>query len=172
MRTLASPICFLTGAISRSNSSPSESSTAAIAAGRGARVVTTRHKGFAGGARNLGWSEATGDTVVFLDADAVPARNWGAALRRALAEHPGAIIGAGCVIGDHVDVGADCELVARVTLVTRVRLGKRVLVHPGAVLGADGFGIGSALYKPGLSAADLRPRARAFAACLAAPQTG
>ena len=27
------------------------------------------------------------------------------------------------------------------TLVTRVRLGKRVLVHPGAVLGADGFGI-------------------------------
>ncbi|MFN3672249.1 MAG: 2-dehydro-3-deoxy-6-phosphogalactonate aldolase [Bosea sp. (in: a-proteobacteria)] len=38
--------------------------------------------------------------------------------------------------------------------------------------GAAGFGLGSALYKPGLSAADLRPRARAFAACLAAPQTG
>jgi UDP-3-O-[3-hydroxymyristoyl] glucosamine N-acyltransferase len=32
-------------------------------------------------------------------------------------------------------------LVARVTLVTRVRLGERVLVHPGAVLGADGFGL-------------------------------
>jgi UDP-3-O-[3-hydroxymyristoyl] glucosamine N-acyltransferase len=32
-------------------------------------------------------------------------------------------------------------LVARVTLVVRVRLGKRVRIHPGAVLGADGFGL-------------------------------
>ena len=53
----------------------------------------------------------------------------------------GAIIGPGCMIGDDCEVGEACELVARVTLVTRVRLGKRVLVHPGAVLGADGFGI-------------------------------
>ena len=53
----------------------------------------------------------------------------------------GAIIGPGCVVGDDCEVGEACELVARVTLVARVRLGKRVLVHPGAVLGADGFGI-------------------------------
>ena len=53
----------------------------------------------------------------------------------------GAIVGPGCVIGDDCEVGDACELVARITLVTRVRLGKRVLVHPGAVLGADGFGI-------------------------------
>jgi UDP-3-O-[3-hydroxymyristoyl] glucosamine N-acyltransferase len=53
----------------------------------------------------------------------------------------GAIVGPGCVVGDDCEVGDGCELVARVTLVTRVRLGKRVLVHPGAVLGADGFGI-------------------------------
>jgi UDP-3-O-[3-hydroxymyristoyl] glucosamine N-acyltransferase len=53
----------------------------------------------------------------------------------------GAIIGPGCAVGDDCDVGEACELIARVTLVTRVRLGKRVLVHPGAVLGADGFGI-------------------------------
>lgn len=53
----------------------------------------------------------------------------------------GAIIGPGCVIGEDCDIGEGCELVARVTLVTRVRLGKRVLIHPGAVLGADGFGI-------------------------------
>jgi UDP-3-O-[3-hydroxymyristoyl] glucosamine N-acyltransferase len=32
-------------------------------------------------------------------------------------------------------------LVARVTLVCRVHLGERVLVHPGAVIGADGFGL-------------------------------
>ena len=53
----------------------------------------------------------------------------------------GALIGPGCMIGDDCDVGADCTLVARVSLVTRVRLGARVLVHPGAVIGADGFGI-------------------------------
>ncbi|MCC7249377.1 MAG: UDP-3-O-(3-hydroxymyristoyl)glucosamine N-acyltransferase [Lysobacter sp.] len=53
----------------------------------------------------------------------------------------GAAIGPGCVIGEDCVVGEDSELVARVTLVRRVRLGKRVLIHPGAVLGADGFGI-------------------------------
>ncbi|MFD0737754.1 UDP-3-O-(3-hydroxymyristoyl)glucosamine N-acyltransferase [Lysobacter koreensis] len=53
----------------------------------------------------------------------------------------GARIGPGCVIGDDCVVGAGCELVAGVTLVARVRLGQRVLVHPGAVLGADGFGL-------------------------------
>ncbi len=53
----------------------------------------------------------------------------------------GSIIGAGCVIGDDCLVGEGCELIARVTLVTRVRLGDRVLIHPGAVIGADGFGL-------------------------------
>lgn len=53
----------------------------------------------------------------------------------------GAIVGPGCVIGEDCVVGENCELVARVTLVRRVRLGSRVLVHPGAVLGADGFGL-------------------------------
>ena len=53
----------------------------------------------------------------------------------------GAIIGPGCVIGEDCVVGAGSRLVARVTLVRRVRLGERVLVHPGAVLGADGFGL-------------------------------
>jgi UDP-3-O-[3-hydroxymyristoyl] glucosamine N-acyltransferase len=52
-----------------------------------------------------------------------------------------AVIGPGCVIGDDCEIGEGCELLARVTLVTRVRLGRRVLIHPGAVLGADGFGI-------------------------------
>ena len=53
----------------------------------------------------------------------------------------GAIVGPGCVIGEDCSVGAGSRLVARVTLVRRVRLGERVLVHPGAVLGADGFGL-------------------------------
>ncbi len=54
---------------------------------------------------------------------------------------PGATIGAGCVIGEDCSVGPGCVLVARVTLVTRVHLGAHVRIHPGAVLGADGFGL-------------------------------
>jgi len=53
----------------------------------------------------------------------------------------GCIIGAGSIIGEDCVVGDGCELIARVTLVTRVRLGRRVRIHPGAVLGADGFGL-------------------------------
>jgi len=51
------------------------------------------------------------------------------------------IIGAGSIIGEDCSLDTGCELIARVTLVTRVRLGKRVRIHPGAVLGADGFGL-------------------------------
>ena len=54
---------------------------------------------------------------------------------------PGAVVGPGCVIGDDCVVGEGSELIARVTLVTRVRLGRRVRIHPGAVLGAAGFGL-------------------------------
>lgn len=53
----------------------------------------------------------------------------------------GAVIGPGCVIGGDCEIGEGCVLVARVVLVRRVRLGKRVIVHPGAVIGADGFGL-------------------------------
>ncbi len=53
----------------------------------------------------------------------------------------GATVGPGCVIGEDCVVGEGSRLVARVTLVVRVRLGRRVTLHPGAVLGADGFGL-------------------------------
>ncbi len=53
----------------------------------------------------------------------------------------GAVVGPGCVIGEDCVIGAGSELSARVTLVRRVRLGQRVLIHPGAVIGADGFGL-------------------------------
>ena len=49
-------------------------------------------------------------------------------------------IGPGSVIFDDVTVGEDCHLVARVTVYSQTRLGDRVLVHAGAVLGSDGFG--------------------------------
>ncbi|HET6603897.1 MAG TPA: UDP-3-O-(3-hydroxymyristoyl)glucosamine N-acyltransferase [Xanthomonadaceae bacterium] len=53
----------------------------------------------------------------------------------------GALLGPGCVIGEDCTIGAGSRLVARVTLVRQVHLGLRCLVHPGAVLGADGFGL-------------------------------
>ena len=44
------------------------------------------------------------------------------------------VIGAGCWIGEH------CRLHPRVTLYNGVRIGNRVEIHAGAVIGADGFG--------------------------------
>jgi UDP-3-O-[3-hydroxymyristoyl] glucosamine N-acyltransferase len=53
---------------------------------------------------------------------------------------PRCLIGPGCLIGAGVRLGADVRLAARVTLLPGVQLAERVLIHPGAVLGADGFG--------------------------------
>ena len=52
-----------------------------------------------------------------------------------------ASIGPGCVIQERVSIGADCRLDANVTLCHDVELGERVTIYPGAVIGADGFGI-------------------------------
>ena len=49
-------------------------------------------------------------------------------------------IGAGTVIGDGVEIGEDCKIHPRVTIYPGARLGNRVIVHAGAVLGSDGFG--------------------------------
>lgn len=52
----------------------------------------------------------------------------------------GAHVGAGSYVGEGCVVGKDSYLFPRVTLYRDVKLGERVMVHPGAVLGADGFG--------------------------------
>ncbi len=49
-------------------------------------------------------------------------------------------IGSGCAIGAGVIVGPDCEIYPNVTIYPGTRLGSRVIVHAGAVLGSDGFG--------------------------------
>lgn len=49
-------------------------------------------------------------------------------------------IGAGAVIGAEVRIGAECEIYPNVTIYAKVRIGDRVMVHAGAVLGSDGFG--------------------------------
>jgi UDP-3-O-[3-hydroxymyristoyl] glucosamine N-acyltransferase len=52
----------------------------------------------------------------------------------------GAMIGAHCVIGADVVVAAQVRLVARVTLCDGVSVGARSILHPGCVVGSDGFG--------------------------------
>jgi UDP-3-O-[3-hydroxymyristoyl] glucosamine N-acyltransferase len=50
------------------------------------------------------------------------------------------LIGAGCYIGEGAVIGDDCELYPRVVIYSGTTLGRRVLVHAGAVLGCEGFG--------------------------------
>jgi UDP-3-O-[3-hydroxymyristoyl] glucosamine N-acyltransferase len=53
----------------------------------------------------------------------------------------GCSIGPGCVIGENVSIGKNTRLVASVTLCHDVKIGGNVILHPGVVIGADGFGI-------------------------------
>ncbi len=58
----------------------------------------------------------------------------GARLGDRVVVYPGTYIGEDCVIGD------DCVLYTNVSLYARVQLGRHVIVHSGAIIGADGFG--------------------------------
>ena len=64
-----------------------------------------------------------------------------------------AVVGPGCEIADACSIGpgcvliADCtignssRLVANVTVCEGVRIGQRTIIHPGAIIGSDGFGL-------------------------------
>jgi UDP-3-O-[3-hydroxymyristoyl] glucosamine N-acyltransferase len=49
-------------------------------------------------------------------------------------------VDAGVAIGDGVAIGEHCRIYPRVMIYPGTRIGDRVVVHAGAVLGADGFG--------------------------------
>lgn len=77
-----------------------------------------------------------------------------ARLGRDVSVGPFAFIGENCVIGDgseihagvaiyrDVVIGRHCLLYANAVVRENVRIGDRVILHPGAVIGADGFGFG------------------------------
>ena len=50
-------------------------------------------------------------------------------------------IGAGCFVGDETTIGEESRLHANVSVYHACRIGARCIVHAGAVIGADGFGI-------------------------------
>jgi len=53
---------------------------------------------------------------------------------------PGTVLGAGVLVGRGCVLGAGCVLHPGVVLYPGVRIGSRVVLHAGAVIGADGFG--------------------------------
>jgi UDP-3-O-[3-hydroxymyristoyl] glucosamine N-acyltransferase len=50
-------------------------------------------------------------------------------------------LGPNCVIGRNVTIGSGTHLVASVTILDDVNIGEDCLIHPGAVIGSDGFGL-------------------------------
>ncbi len=55
--------------------------------------------------------------------------------------HDDVVVGAGSYIGDDSVLGAGTRLLPNVTIYQDCQVGRRCLVHAGAVIGADGFGI-------------------------------
>lgn len=56
-----------------------------------------------------------------------------------IADH--AVVGPGCFIGEGASIGTGSRLHANVTVYHGCRIGARCIVHAGAVIGSDGFGI-------------------------------
>jgi len=52
----------------------------------------------------------------------------------------GTIIAAGCVVGDNTEIGSACTLNANSVVAHNCILGNKVILQPGAIIGADGFG--------------------------------
>lgn len=50
------------------------------------------------------------------------------------------VIGAGCYVGPNCSIGTDCLLHPRSVVRERCKLGNRVILQPGAVIGSCGFG--------------------------------
>ena len=50
------------------------------------------------------------------------------------------IVGAGSYVGHETVIGSACHIYPAVTIRERCRIGSRVIIHSGAVIGADGFG--------------------------------
>jgi UDP-3-O-[3-hydroxymyristoyl] glucosamine N-acyltransferase len=50
------------------------------------------------------------------------------------------VIGAGSYVGHETKIGSGCMIYPNVTIRERTIIGSRVIIHGGAVIGADGFG--------------------------------
>ncbi|ORU93092.1 MAG: UDP-3-O-(3-hydroxymyristoyl)glucosamine N-acyltransferase [Cycloclasticus sp. symbiont of Bathymodiolus heckerae] len=58
-------------------------------------------------------------------------------------------VSSGCFIGDNVIMGKNVNLLPNVTVCSGTRIGNNVTIHPGAVIGSDGFGYAPLANKEG-----------------------
>ena len=61
-------------------------------------------------------------------------------IERGVTVGAGTRLGAGVVLGEGVVLGAECVLLPRVVVYPQARIGDRVVLHAGVVIGSDGFG--------------------------------
>lgn len=78
------------------------------------------------------------DSSVSVPADAGIGAN--AVIEKGVVLGRGVAIGSGCFIGEGCAIGDNSRLRSGVTLYHKVKLGSRVTIHTGSVIGADGFG--------------------------------
>ena len=104
----------------------------AAALARGACIVTDDPYAYFARVTQL-WVRAQGQAPV-------PGIHASAVVDAQAQVHPTATIGPLCVVERGAVIGAHTVLKSRVTVGERCRVGARCLVHPGVVIGADGFG--------------------------------
>lgn len=80
--------------------------------------------------------------VIDVDARIDPSASIGplCVVERDVTIGPRAQVGPGCMLLSGARIGADSRLVARVVVCENSIIGERVLLHPGAVIGREGFG--------------------------------
>src|SRR5690349_3254778 len=64
----------------------------------------------------------------------------GAVLESGVFIGDGTIVEAGSYVGKDTTIGSECTIYPRVVIYPNVAIGNRVIIHAGAVIGADGFG--------------------------------
>ena len=83
--------------------------------------------------------QASVDATASLNPDKVRV-HAGAVVLAGASVGDGSEIGPNSVIGEDVVMGRDCHIMSNVSIRERCVLGDRVILQPGAVIGADGFG--------------------------------
>jgi UDP-3-O-[3-hydroxymyristoyl] glucosamine N-acyltransferase len=101
-------------------------------------------------ARAAAWllAEATDDAGIHPSATVAPDAKIGervkigagAVIESAAVIGSSSIVEAGCYVGNGARIGDNCKLYPRVVIYKGVEIGNRVVIHAGAVIGADGFG--------------------------------
>ena len=63
-----------------------------------------------------------------------------AVIEKGVSIDEGTVVMAGCYVGRESEIGRDCLIYPNVTIREETKIGDRVIIHPGAVIGSDGFG--------------------------------